>query len=175
MIKKYIKNMFYKLVITIIKKSQDYENNLIKEKYNFDKTVRISNTTIVGNVFIDKHSYINEGGTLTTGIKSKINIGKHCAIGRNVHITAKGHSLNIPTSDEKYQIHEHIERDTIIGDYVWIGDGVFIKHGVKIGNFAIVGANSVIVKDVNDFEIVGGVPAKHIRYNSDHYKYGNIK
>lgn len=47
-----------------------------------------------------------------------------------------------------------------------------IRRGVKIGNGAIIGANSFVNKDVNDFEIVGGVPAKHIRYR---FNLNNIK
>ena len=58
-----------------------------------------------------------------------------------------------------------------MGNYVWIGDHVFIKHGVTIGDYAIIGANSVVITDVQPFEIVGGVPAKHIRFNTDHYKF----
>jgi serine acetyltransferase len=58
--------------------------------------------------------------------------------------------------DEKKPIH--------IGHDVWIGARVFIRDGVKIGNGAVVAAGSVVVKDVPDYAIVGGVPAKIIRY-----------
>jgi len=40
---------------------------------------------------------------------------------------------------------------------------------VTIGDYAVIGANSIVTKDVKDFEIVGGVPAKHIRFNTEHY------
>lgn len=52
----------------------------------------------------------------------------------------------------------------IIGDGVWIGTNVVISPGVKIGNNCIIGANTMVTKDVPDFAIVGGVPAKLIRY-----------
>jgi chloramphenicol O-acetyltransferase type B len=55
-------------------------------------------------------------------------------------------------------------KEVIIGNDVWIGSRVFIRDGVKIGNGAIVGAGSVVVKDVPDYAIVGGVPAKTIRF-----------
>ena len=51
-----------------------------------------------------------------------------------------------------------------IGHDVWIGARVIINDGVKIGDGAIVGAGSVVTKDVEPYSIVGGVPAKHIRY-----------
>lgn len=51
-----------------------------------------------------------------------------------------------------------------IGNDVWIGEGVFISRGVKIGDGAIIAARSVVTKDVPPYAIVGGVPAKIIRY-----------
>ena len=51
-----------------------------------------------------------------------------------------------------------------IGNDVWIGKGVKIKNGVKIGDGAIIAAYAVVVKDVPPYAIVGGVPAKIIRY-----------
>lgn len=51
-----------------------------------------------------------------------------------------------------------------IGSDVWIGEGAFIRRGVTIGTGAIVAAHAVVTKDVAPFSIVGGNPAKHIRY-----------
>jgi acetyltransferase-like isoleucine patch superfamily enzyme len=55
-------------------------------------------------------------------------------------------------------------KETIIGNDVWIGARVFIKDGVKIGHGAIIGAGAVVVDDVPPYGIVGGVPAKLIRF-----------
>ena len=55
-------------------------------------------------------------------------------------------------------------KEVTIGNDVWIGSRVFVRDGVKIGNGAIIGAGSVVVKDVPDYAIVGGVPAKVIRF-----------
>lgn len=59
------------------------------------------------------------------------------------------------------------ERSVKIGNDVWIGQGAFIKGGVTIGDGAIVAAHSVVTKDVPPYAIVGGVPAKIIRYRFD--------
>jgi len=56
------------------------------------------------------------------------------------------------------------ERYCIIGNDVWIGKGVKLKCGVKIGDGAIIGAYAVVTKDVPPYAIVGGIPAKLIRY-----------
>lgn len=53
---------------------------------------------------------------------------------------------------------------TEIGNDVWIGNNVIIKYGVKIGDGAIIGAGAVVTKDVEPYSIVGGVPAKVIKY-----------
>ena len=56
--------------------------------------------------------------------------------------------------------------DIIIGDYVRIGQNIFIDPGLIIGENAIVGANSVVSKNVVSDAIVGGIPAKRIKYKS---------
>lgn len=53
---------------------------------------------------------------------------------------------------------------TEIGNDVWIGNNVTIKYGVKIGDGAIIGSGAVVTKDVEPYSIVGGVPAKIIKY-----------
>lgn len=53
---------------------------------------------------------------------------------------------------------------TEIGNDVWIGNNAIIKYGVKIGDGAIIGAGAVVTKDVDPYSIVGGVPAKIIKY-----------
>lgn len=54
-----------------------------------------------------------------------------------------------------------------IGNDVWIGHGVYISRGVKIGDGAVIAARSVVVKDVEPYTVVGGVPAKTIRKRFD--------
>lgn len=54
--------------------------------------------------------------------------------------------------------------ETLIGHDVWIGANAIILRGVKVGNGAIVGAGAVVTKDVEPYAIVGGIPARVIRY-----------
>lgn len=53
--------------------------------------------------------------------------------------------------------------ETIIGNKVWLGDNVVVLSGVKIGNNSIIGANSVVTKDIPSFSIAVGSPAKVIK------------
>lgn len=65
----------------------------------------------------------------------------------------------------------YIQKKVEIGDFVWLGNRVTIVGNVKIGKGAIIGAGSVVVKDVPDYAIVGGNPAKVIKYKDiEHFK-----
>ena len=68
--------------------------------------------------------------------------------------------------------HNNAKGNMIIGNDVWIGTDVIILSGANIGNGAIIGAGAVVTKPVDDYEIVGGNPAKHIKYrfNNDQIK-----
>lgn len=58
-------------------------------------------------------------------------------------------------------------QDTFIGNDVWIGDDSLVLGGVVIGDGAIIAARSVVTKNVEPYSIVGGVPAKLIRFRFD--------
>jgi phosphonate metabolism protein (transferase hexapeptide repeat family) len=64
---------------------------------------------------------------------------------------------------------------TTIGNDVWIAQGAILRSGVKVGNGAIVAAGAVVVNDVPDYAIVGGVPAKVIRYRFNEEQRRNLE
>lgn len=74
---------------------------------------------------------------------------------------SKGKQCGISFSQE--DLFEE-RKEILVGHDVWIGARVFVRDGVKVGNGVIIAAGSVVVKDVPDYAIVGGVPAKIIRY-----------
>ena len=67
----------------------------------------------------------------------------------------------------KENLFDEKKERVLIGNDVWIGDSVLIMDGVSIGDGAIVAAGSVVTKDVKPYTIVGGIPAKIIRYRYD--------
>jgi acetyltransferase-like isoleucine patch superfamily enzyme len=153
--------------------SFQYKEEETKRRFLLPESVSVYNVSIEGNVSIDEFTYINEGSRIDTGPNASIKIGKHCAIGRYVHITAKTHDFKRPTTNQFHKEILHKELDVRIGDYVWIGDKALILPGITIGDFAIVGANSVVTQNVKAFEVVGGVPARHLKFNVEHEKYSN--
>lgn len=166
-----IKNIIKKACAEVLKLGQRFEDERLRRQFRLPESVSIYRCSLEGNIAIGEFTYVNEGSRIDTGSKASVVIGKHCAIGRYVHITAKTHSLYQPTTDAHHETILHTEEDVRIGDAVWIGDKAIILPGVTIGNYAIIGANAVVNCNVQDFEIVGGIPAKHIRFNTVHHKF----
>lgn len=110
---------------------------------------------------VDEFTYINDA-ILCAGMTGRIRIGRRCAIGYRVSIKAVTHDPFAPCSDENNFINT-LEKDITIGDYCWIGDNVFVREGVTLGNNVIVGCNSVVTKSFPDDVVIAGVPAVVIR------------
>lgn len=100
--------------------------------------------------------------------KADLKIGKFCSISDNVTIFLGGeHEVNT-ISSYPFTLKNHYSKgDVIIGNDVWIGEYTTILSGVTIGDGAVIGANSLVTKDVEPYAIVGGSPAKFIKYRFD--------
>lgn len=117
--------------------------------------------------FVMKKNYIMNCSRLKMGTYSHINRGctidarGNITIGNNVSIS---HGVYIMTGSHDHQAKNFIGRfmPITIDDYVWIGVGAIILQNVHIGKGAVICAGAVVTKDVGDYEIVGGVPAKKI-------------
>ncbi|SFU02954.1 DapH/DapD/GlmU-related protein [Mesorhizobium sp. YR577] len=106
-------------------------------------------------------------------------IGKFCSIAANTRINALEHPIErLTTHKVSYRPNEYFRYLGVDGDFkarrqgkavtighdVWIGHGAVIMPGISIGNGAVIGANAVVTRDVGDYEIVTGVPAKPLRH-----------
>jgi acetyltransferase-like isoleucine patch superfamily enzyme len=108
------------------------------------------------------HSYNDDDGV--------IDIGKYCSIANDVEFFLGGnhHPEWISTYPHHAERHEVTSKGDIeIGHNVWIGRGAAILSGVHIGHGAIVGAKSLVTRDVRPYSVVGGVPAQEIRRRYD--------
>lgn len=142
----------------------------------------VDSGTIIKNCHIGKFSYISFNSRI---LRSKI--GRFCSIGPRVYTGFSTHPTDswVTThpafymnlfSTLKYTIHSNREQIfnpykeaengflTVIGNDVWIGADVKIMDGVTIGNGAIIAAGAVVTKNVEPYSIVGGIPAKIIKY-----------
>ena len=150
--------------------AQQYQREQLRQKFNLPQSVSFHQLSLEGDITIGEHTYLNDFTRIDSGPHSEVKIGKYCAIGRYVHITSKTHDLSQTTANENGPI-KIIENSVLIGNHVWIGDKVTILPGVKVGDHSIIAAHAVVSNDVKPFEIVGGIPAKHIRFNTEHHLY----
>lgn len=104
------------------------------------------------------------------GINARINgtctIGDYVMMGTDVTIITRNHRHDRTDVPMMHQGFEE-ERPVTIGNDVWIGDRVVILPGVQIGDGAIIAAGAVVTRDVPEYTIVGGVPARVIKSRTD--------
>ena len=105
------------------------------------------------------YGYFGSGAVIPIGVT----IGKYVMIGRDLVIAGNDHIFNKVGKAIIFS-GRPMTLSTDIGDDVWIGARVIIKHGVNIGRGSVIGFGSVVTSDVPPYSIVGGVPAKFIRY-----------
>lgn len=121
-----------------------------------DKTAKIKGVICSGdNVTVGKD--VSFGGNVFIFKTAPVSIGSHTMIGYNVIIH---------TSTHDYNMHpmwiRRIDRPVEIGKHVWIGAGAIILPGVRIGDYAVVGAGSVVAAHVPSGAIIAGNPARII-------------
>jgi len=124
----------------------------------------------LSTVEVGRYSY---GGlkVLTFGEGYKVKIGDFCSIGPNVLFVLKGDHLTDRISTFPFKVkvlgekNEAVSKgDIVLDDDVWIGANVTVLSGVHIGQGVVVAAGAVVNSDVPPYAVVGGVPAKVIRY-----------
>ena len=111
---------------------------------------------------IGANSYIGQNNFIT---RSKI--GRYTSIANNVSIGQGEHNTSrISTSSIFYQSpwNELTTENCVIGNDVWIGVDAIVLRGVEVGTGSVIGANAVVTKNVPDFAVVAGVPARILRY-----------
>ncbi len=133
----------------------------------YGKNVSVGKGTYIGaDVTIGDHSYINHSSSLEC-----CDVGRFCSISSYVFINPYEHLLSgLSTSPfflSRKEVSLPARGRVVIGNDVLVSLHAVILHGVKIGNGAVIGAGAVVTHDVGDYEIVGGVPARHIGWRFD--------
>ena len=163
-------------------------------KVNFGRDVLLNKDctfggyNYVGNKSEVSHSELGFGSYVANNTKILYTkVGRYCSIGDNVRTYLGRHPLSEmisthpafygksnPTGlfiDVESSFDEHIfvnDKFVVdIGNDVWIGNNVSIMDGISIGDGAVIATGAVVTKDVRAYEVVGGVPARHIKFRYD--------
>lgn len=129
---------------------------------------------------VGKYTYFSHSTQIAD--KKNVIIGKYCSLANGVCIGVGNHPYKVLTThpftylDNDIQLYGNMPvaesnrlkrpepAKTIIGNDVWIGHNAVVIGGVTVGDGAVIGAGAVVTKDVPPYAIVGGVPAKIIKY-----------
>jgi maltose O-acetyltransferase len=125
------------------------------------------------NLNVEYGAFFHSGSTISIGdnsgigvkahVSGTITIGNDVMMGKDVIIMTVNHTFDrtdIPMNRQGFGK----EKPVVIEDDVWICDRVIILPGVRVGKGSILGAGAVVTKDVPEYAIVGGMPAKVIKY-----------
>lgn len=141
-----------------------------------ERHVSIDRYNYVANTHIGAHSYTGKNVTLIHA-----QIGKFCSISWNVSIGGANHDMDCVTThsflyneasclhpvDAPPAYNRFDGQQCVIGNDVWIGSGAIVLRGVEVGTGAVIGAGSVVTKDVPAYAVVCGNPAQILRYRFD--------
>lgn len=157
------------------------KNVIIDSKVTFEGMNRLGDDTYFLNSFMGYSSYISNHSFIKNTV-----IGKYTCIANDVMTVAGNHPTSFVSihpafyslaqkpsyvNHSKFEDFKYLDAEKrisiVIGNDVWIGARATILEGVTIGDGAVVAAGAIVTKDVPPYAIVGGVPAKIIRYRFD--------
>ena len=160
--------------------------NVIHPIPGYDNEIYVKPTITNPNIIVGEFTYIADSDFDShvthhyEWIGDKLIIGKFCQIAAGVEFVMNGanHQMNAVSTFPFYTMEGWdmeppaeedlpLKGDTVIGNDIWIGQNAVILPGVHIGDGAIIGANSVVRKNVEPYTVVVGNPAKEIRKRFD--------
>ncbi len=179
--KKTIKKLYMLFLHPILFFTNTFKNNLfvrsgqIKRinKMNIGKNISFGRDTRIN--FYDKENdkklYIGDGSYFCNRVTilcgGKIVIGRNVLVASDVCFFAENHSIDA-NSSVPYMKQDLKFKDVYVGDGTWIGEKVIILPGTSVGKKCVIGAGSIITKDVPDYCMAVGNPARVIKkYNTD--------
>jgi acetyltransferase-like isoleucine patch superfamily enzyme len=146
--------LFEKGIMNNIPNFQDTTNKIFLGAYS---SIR-ANGYMRGNVFMGRHSGVGYRCTIAAGMHnfSGVSINSDTIMAKKSNYTDEELTL-LNISRKQTDVKEMNSKPVVIGNDVYLGDGIIVMPGVNIGNGAVIAANAVITKDVEPYTIVGGV------------------
>ena len=174
----WLKRLSYSMLLIFFNRFKKLKlgNNVSVTKSTFGFHNYIYDNCSISNALFGDFTYVAPNANITRAkVGSFCSIGPECRIGLGKHPTTDFISTHpiffssLKQCGTTFSDGDYFEEfgDIEIGHDVWLASRVTIVDGVKIGNGAIIASGAVVTKDVPDYAIVGGVPAKLIRYRFD--------
>lgn len=132
-------------------------------------STRLGGRNFLQNSKLGKWSYIGNNSMLID-----VKIGNYCSIAPFVIIGGMNHSYESVSTSPRLN-NKCFYTTTRIGHDVWIGANAIVLQGVSIGNGAVIGAGSIVTKDIPENSIVMGTPAKVVKQRFTQEKWDTIK
>jgi acetyltransferase-like isoleucine patch superfamily enzyme len=165
-------------------KNKDYPVSIFSSVCNFkyvNEGCKISEARCYGDISLGRFVTVTGPGTVINSIKEEISIGSFSSIGQNVCIVDFNHSFERITSSfinnkifkDKVSSEVKTKGPVIIEEDVWIGSNSVITAGVKLGRGSIIGAGSIVTRDIPRYSIAYGSPAVVVskRFNDETIKF----
>jgi acetyltransferase-like isoleucine patch superfamily enzyme len=141
--------------------------NLIRTKY-FQKFYNINQKSVLfrgvelkGNVQIGKNCLIRDNCVIASTSPGKITIGDFTILAPDCYLRNSDHGFESINTPIRFQ--QKLVSDISIGEDCWLAHGVKVLKGVIIGNGCVIGAGSVVTKDIPSYSLAIGAPAKVIK------------
>ena len=167
--------LFNRLATKAERVTTSYRYDLYRSQYDLHDTfLKRRNKGILlyedGEIHTGPGSYIGRYSRIKAGENTQVSIGSGCAISHNVAIYTTSWLPDQDFSDRSPDDFGELASysgDVTIADHAWIGYGVFIAPGTRVGENSVIGANAVVTRDVPPHSIAAGTPAKVIKFK--HY------
>ncbi|MBW7846035.1 MAG: acyltransferase [Bacteroidia bacterium] len=159
-----LNKVIYVIMHYFLKKYQLELYRQYKKKYKISSSFIFNGKDIIlsgqGNIVLGSNTYIGSNSSISSNKGYNAIIGNNCAISHNVRI----YNNSYHTDSDFNQPNRLVKHGNVtIGDGVWVGANVVILPGVHIGSNYVIGANSVVNKDIPNNFVASGIPCKPIR------------
>ena len=162
-----LKRILIKVIHTVRRIKGKYYTFLTKRMLHSYQSIGVSiYSKISSTAIVDVGHHVSFNGMTISG-RGGVKIGNYFHSGTNVKIMLGSHDYD--HGDSIPYGEAYTSKQVVIDDFVWLGSDVIISGDVHIGEGAIVAIGSVVVKDVPPLAIVGGNPAKVIKYRDEEH------
>ena len=184
---KYIVSIQKKYYLILKKRTLGRKKLILGKKIEVNKWTFLEGKNRVGDRSNIESSYLGYGSYIGSDCKLvNTHVGRYCSIASSVGVIAGNHPIDeyISTSpffysrdfgggfsyvdNEFFQVYRYADNEkkyiADIGNDVWIGEGVKILNGIRVGNGVVIGAYSLVTRDLEAYGVYAGIPARLIRY-----------